>query len=78
MLNYSANGPSGYNLTNSLRFRASANAYLERTPASAGNRRTWTWSTWIKVSNFSGEIRLFNGYYDSVIEFYNGLLDETG
>ena len=44
----SANGPSGYNLTNSLRFRASASAYLNRTPASAGNRQTWTWSGWVK------------------------------
>lgn len=43
-----ANGPSGYNLTNSLRFRSSASAYLNRTPASAGNRKTWTWSGWVK------------------------------
>jgi hypothetical protein len=48
MLNYSANGPSGYNLTNSLRFRASNSAYLSRTPASAGSRTTWTWSAWVK------------------------------
>ena len=38
----------GYNLTNSLRFRSSASAYLNRTPASAGNRKTWTWSGWVK------------------------------
>ena len=40
--------PSGYNLTRSLRFRASASAYLNRTPASATNRKTWTWSGWVK------------------------------
>ena len=39
-----ANNP----LTNSLRFRASANGYLNRTPASAGNRRTFTYSGWLK------------------------------
>jgi len=39
---------TGYNLTRSLRFRASASAHLSRTPASAGNRRTWTWSAWVK------------------------------
>ena len=44
----SANGPSGYNLTNSLRFRSSASANLTRTPASASNRKTWTWSGWVK------------------------------
>lgn len=40
--------PSGYNLTRSLRFRSSATAYLNRTPASASNRTTWTWSGWVK------------------------------
>ena len=39
---------TGYNLTNSLRFRESASAYLNRTPSSTGNRKTWTWSAWIK------------------------------
>ena len=48
MLNYSANGPSGYNLTNSLRFRSSASAYLNRTPSSTTNRQTFTWSSWVK------------------------------
>jgi len=32
----------------SLRFRASNNAYLTRTPTVAGNRKTWTWSGWVK------------------------------
>jgi len=45
---FTANGPSGYNLTKSLRFRASASAYLNRTPASAGNLQTWTYSVWVK------------------------------
>jgi hypothetical protein len=37
-----------YNLTKSLRFRSSASAYLNRTPAGAGNQKTWTWSGWVK------------------------------
>jgi hypothetical protein len=41
-------GDEGYNLTRSLRTRASASAYLSRTPASAGNQKTWTYSDWIK------------------------------
>jgi len=44
---------SGYNLTNSLRFRSSASAYLSRTPASAGNRKTWTYSGWVKRGTIS-------------------------
>jgi hypothetical protein len=39
---------TGYNLTRSLRFRSSASAYLNRTPASAGSRTTWTYSAWVK------------------------------
>ena len=39
---------TGYNLTRSLRFRNSATAYLNRTPSSNGNRKTFTWSGWVK------------------------------
>ena len=54
MLNLVANGPSGYTLSNSLRFRASASAYLNRTPGSTGNQKTWTWSGWVKRGALSG------------------------
>jgi hypothetical protein len=51
----------GYLLRNSLRIRASNSAYLSRTPASASNRRTWTWSAWVKRGALSyGEATLFN------------------
>ena len=33
---------------NSLRWRLSNSAYLSRTPTVAGNRKTWTWSAWVK------------------------------
>jgi hypothetical protein len=56
MLNYSANAPAstGYNLTRSLRFRASASAHLNRTPAGAGDRQKFTYSGWIKRGNLVG------------------------
>ena len=38
----------GYFIRNSLRFRGSNSAYLSRTPASAGNQKTWTYSAWVK------------------------------
>jgi hypothetical protein len=38
----------GYNIERSLRFNSADSAYLNRTPASAGNRKTWTWSGWVK------------------------------
>jgi len=49
----------GYNLTRSLRFRSSASAYLTRTPATASNRKTWTWSGWVKRGALSGTQIIF-------------------
>ena len=42
-----------YQISRSLRFNSADSAYLNRTPASAGNRRTWTFSTWVKRSQLS-------------------------
>jgi len=47
----------GYNIERSLRFNSADSAYLNRTPGSAGNRKTWTWSGWVKrgdTANNSG------------------------
>jgi hypothetical protein len=71
-----------------VRLRSSASAYFNRTPASAGNRKTWTWSGWVKRgklgtnqilfgstggSTSQGGIRLLSDYID-VYEF-NGTSD---
>lgn len=42
-----------YKVANSLRFRASNTANMARTPSVAGNRKTWTWSYWIKRGTLS-------------------------
>ena len=34
----------------SVRFNSEDSAYLNRTPSSAGNTKTWTWSCWVKRS----------------------------
>ena len=39
---------TGYNLTRSLRFRASASAYLNRTMTTPTNNLKWTLSAWVK------------------------------
>jgi hypothetical protein len=39
-----------YLIERSLRFNSSDSGYLSRTPASAGNRKTWTWAGWVKRS----------------------------
>jgi hypothetical protein len=51
-----AGGGLGYPIKNSLRFRASNSAYLNRTPAGAGNRKTWTWSAWVKRGTLGGAV----------------------
>ena len=76
-----SNGSGAYNITDSLRFRKSASAYLNWTPSSAGNRRTWTWSGWVKRGDLTGNQALFtadtstagSGTY-SLIRFVAGQL----
>jgi hypothetical protein len=41
---------TGYTIDNSLRFNQSDDPSLKRTPASVSNRRTFTWSGWVKRS----------------------------
>ena len=43
-----ASAAGGYDIDQSLRFEDGDSAYLSRTPSSAGNRKTWTWSGWVK------------------------------
>ena len=42
---------AGYEITRSLRFNSGDSAHLIRTPSSSGNRKTWTWSGWVKRSS---------------------------
>lgn len=53
--------PDGiYEIPRSLRFRSSATAYLNRTPTTAGNTKTWTWSGWVKRGTLGSQQALFN------------------
>jgi hypothetical protein len=45
---------SSYEIQKSLRFRASASAYLSRTTTATGNQDLWTWSAWLKRGTLSG------------------------
>ena len=48
-LTAAGNFPSGrWTPQNSLRFKRSANSILLRSPSTASNLRTWTWSAWVK------------------------------
>ena len=56
-----AAGVAGYEIANSLRVNDNDSAYFVRTPASAGNQKTWTLSFWMKKgSKFSAYQNLFD------------------
>ena len=84
LLKSAAATPTGYSISRSLRFNSSDSAYCSRVPASAGNRKTWTWAGWVKRSSVSSafENMLFSasGYSGIRIEGDNTLLifDFTG
>ena len=46
-----SNSDSGYEISNSLRFNDGSSEQLSITPGSAGNRRTFTWSGWVKKTH---------------------------
>ena len=57
---------AGYTIQRSLRFDSSSSSHLSRTPSSAGNRKTWTWSGWVKRSALTttgGQILFSAGLY---------------
>jgi len=54
-----ASGQGGdYTIARSLRFRSSASAYLNKTFSSAGNRKTFTQSYWVKRGTLSTSLYL--------------------
>jgi hypothetical protein len=50
----------GYDITNSLRFNFASSDNLSRTPASSGNRNTWTLSFWFKKDTNAVFRQIFN------------------
>ena len=57
----SGDSENPYQIKRSLRFRGAQ--YLARTPGVAGNRKTWTWSGWVKRGFLgSGVEGLFEGF----------------
>ena len=52
----SASGGEDYEIKQSLLFDVASTSYLNRTPSSASNQRTWTFSTWLKNTseNYAG------------------------
>ena len=67
-----------------LRFDASKSHYLTRTPSSAGNRNTWTWSGWFK-KNLLDNVTYWSQFFSagtasdySLIGGYINNIDDIG
>ena len=56
-------GAAGYQIDRSIRLNSSDSAYLSRTPSSAGNRKTWTLSFWVKRHRNGGNSQQIFGQY---------------
>lgn len=44
----------------SLKFDSSKTNYLSRTPGSASNRKTWTWSGWVQKTGLGTQSFIFS------------------
>lgn len=62
----------------SLRLRRSASAYLNRTPAAASNRKTWTWSAWVKKCEPAENATLFAARTSSGATYLTFVLSSVG
>ena len=61
-------GGGGYEISRSLRFNSIDSAYLSRTPASAGNRKTWTWAGWVKRSQIGVAQEIFGAGVPGLVD----------
>ena len=51
---------TGYDVANSCRFNEGSNDHFSKTFGSSGNRRTWTWSCWLKRSELGRTQNFFS------------------
>ena len=61
-----------HQIAKSARFQLANSSYMHRTPSSAGNRRTWTYSTWVKRTKFNINNSFFGATrsgYENVFRF---------
>ena len=67
----SAGGAGGFKIERSLRFNSADSAYLDKPFSSAGNRKTFTFSCWVKRSGLTAENNIFHAGNASWFRFEN-------
>jgi hypothetical protein len=70
-------GFATYPVGNSLRFNSGSSDNLSRTPASASNRKTWTWSGWVKRSTLGTQQPLFYNSDGATSNGHGGIYIES-
>ena len=69
----------GFSVDNSCRFNRADSPDLQKTNASSGDRKTWTFSAWIKRSNLTGvTMNFFSGGTDGDNSNYTRIQFNTG
>jgi len=72
-----SSGQGGGEVQQSLKFNDDESQYLSWTPASAGNRKTWTWSGWVKRGEFSRQQTIFGaGNGGSIFDYLQFTSDD--
>lgn len=69
LLATAAAADDAFTIERSLRFNSGDSPHLEFTPSSAGNRKTWTWSAWVKFSSEDRKV-LFAQTTNEANEFF--------
>ncbi len=59
LLGTAGTSSSSFVIPQSIRFNDNDLAYMSRTPSVAGNRKTWTWSGWVKRGSLGGSQVIF-------------------
>ena len=65
-------GAADFKIDRSLRFDSGSSSYLSKTPSSAGNRKTWTWSGWVKRSSNTQTALFHAGSSNQTLLWFDG------
>ncbi len=71
-----ATAATGYNVDNSCMFNDGDSAYMHKTPTSAGSRRKWTFSAWIKRGQLGTSQYIFNSKNGSADQIFFNTSDK--
>jgi len=66
---------TGYDINNSVKMESDNTEFLTRSVSSASNRRTWTYSTWIKITETGINNYFLDAYKNSNTWFILGISD---